>query len=336
MTERDNWRRWQDGSRGTYEVWYCTWNHPATGQGFWLRFVAEAPLEGPPRAELWFARFDPRRPERSFGIHRRFPGAAMSSSDSPFTVRIAQSELGQAHSRGELAGAGHDVRWDLRWESAARTLRHLPDLMYLRGGLGETTVQSPNPRVPLSGTVRVDGERLELAGAIAGQTHLWGRKHAHSWTWGRCAELEGADGALLEILGVRLRRGGMVLPAILLLSLDLEGQRHRFNQLRHFALNRGSWGGGRAAFSAWSPSVRVSGEISAAPDRMINARYLDPDGTPVFCANTEIGDGRITVWRRSGLRWLVHRRLEARGRAHFEIGGRAPEEDVLRTHILAP
>ena len=87
------------------------------------------------------------------------------------------------------------MRWDLHWEPAREELRQLPDVMYLRGGLGETTVLSPNPRVPLSGTVTIDGETLTFDRAVAGQTHLWGKKHAYSWTWGRCAEFGGAQSA---------------------------------------------------------------------------------------------------------------------------------------------
>ena len=41
MPEADNVRRWDDARTDAYEVWYLTWNHPATGQGYWLRFVTE-------------------------------------------------------------------------------------------------------------------------------------------------------------------------------------------------------------------------------------------------------------------------------------------------------
>ena len=58
--------------------------------------------------------------------------------------------------------------------------------MYRRGGLGETTVYRPNILVPVSGTITVDGETVQLAGEPGGQTHLWGRKHAYAWAWGRC------------------------------------------------------------------------------------------------------------------------------------------------------
>jgi hypothetical protein len=64
------------------------------------------------------------------------------------------------------------------------------------------------------------------------------------------------------------------------------------------------------------------------------APYEDPDGTDVFCANTEIGDAHLTIYRRSGLRWREHRQLHAAGRAHFETGGRTRDPAVVREHVL--
>jgi hypothetical protein len=338
-TEPENHRRWRATDRGVYEVWYLTWNHPATGQGFWLRHVLEAPVAGPAHAELWFARFDPARPERTFGIHRRFPldargDAPGSAPTAPVELAIAGSSLAHDRASGELSGGGHEVRWDLRWEPARTSLHLLPEVMYGGGGRGETTVLSPNPRVWMTGKLVVDGEDLVFERAVLGQTHLWGKKHAYAWAWAHCAELAGARDALLELLGVRLQRRGVTLPPIGLVALDLDGEQHRFNQFRHVVRNRASWGGGRVEFSAWSPAVKLEGELACSPRQMVNAPYLDPDGTEVFCANTEIGDARVTVWKRAGLRWREHRRLEARGRAHFEVGGRTRDPAVTREHVL--
>jgi hypothetical protein len=332
MTEAHNYRHWTDAQRGVYEVWYMTWNDPATNQGFWLRYITEAPVDGPLRGELWFARFDPKRPERTFGIHKRF--SEVVSGENPFSLAIGGARLAHDHAVGQLAGNGHEVSWDLRWDAAPEVLRLLPDVMYARGGLGETTVQSPNPRVSLGGTLVVDGETLRFDRAIAGQTHLWGKKHAYSWTWGRCAEFEGAPDALLELLGVRLQRRGLTLPPMMLVTLDLDGEHHRFNQFRHVAKNRGTWQHGLVTFSAWSPTVKIEGTLSCTPDQMVSAPYLDPDGTEVFCANTEIGNARVTVYRRSGLGWREHRTLEAVHRAHFELGGRVRDPAVEREHTL--
>jgi hypothetical protein len=333
-TEADNVRHWDNDTRGVYEVWYLTWNDPATDQGFWLRYLIEAPADGAPRAELWFARFDPKRPDKTFGIHKHFPIGELASARAPFAITIAGSRLGHDHAVGQLAGSGHDVRWDLRWEPASHVLRLLPDVMYGGGGRAETTVQSPNPRVPLSGTLVVDGEQLAFDRAVLGQTHVFGKKHAYSWTWGRCPEMTGAPDAVLEILGVRLQRKGITTPPMVLVALDLDGEHYRFNQFRHVAMNRGTWKDSSVMFSGWSPSVKIVGELVCHPDQMVSAPYLDPDGTEVFCRNTEIGDAKVTVWKRSGLHWREHRRLEGKRRAHFEIGGRARDPAVVREHVL--
>src|SRR6185369_6361740 len=99
-------------------------------------------------------------------------------------------------------------------------------------------------------------------------------------------------------------------------ALDLDGEHHRLNQFRHVVGNRAMWRDGRVRFSAWSPTIKIEGELTCQPEQMVTAPYLDPDGTEVFCANTEIGDAHLTVYRRAGVSWREHRRLQARGRAH--------------------
>jgi hypothetical protein len=330
-TEEFNHRRFH-GTAGTYEVWYLTWNHPQTDQGFWLRYLNEAPLHGPPRGELWFARFDPKNPKRTFGIHKHFESPV--DRESPFGVTVHTSQIGHDHAVGELAGGGHDVHWDLRWEPADHVLRQLPDVMYARGGLGETTVLSPNPRVPLSGTLVVDGETLTFDRAIAGQTHVWGKKHAYSWVWGRCAEFAGAPDAVLELIGVRLQRRGITTPKLFLATLELDGEIHKLSQFRHVLRNRATWGDCRAEFTAWSPTVRIEGELTCRPEDMVNAPYVDPDGTELYCANTEVGDAMVRVFRRGAVGWREHHVLVGTRRAHFELGGRTRDPSVTREHVL--
>ncbi|HWM84906.1 MAG TPA: hypothetical protein VNO33_03685, partial [Kofleriaceae bacterium] len=85
--EADNRRRW-DGRPGHYEVWYLTLNHRPSRTGAWLRYTLEAPLGGEAHAALWFAHFDARVPERTFGIHREFPIADMVAQERPFALSL--------------------------------------------------------------------------------------------------------------------------------------------------------------------------------------------------------------------------------------------------------
>ncbi len=315
--------------RGGYEVWYLTWNHPGTGQGFWLRHVTESG-----HAELWLARFDPRDPARTFGVHRRFAGPPSGGDASPFRLVIGDAELRHDRARGSLAADGHDVHWDLSWAPASSALRLLPDVIYRRAGLADTTVQMPNPRVALHGEMSIDGEQLVFDGAPMGQTHLWGRKHAYAWTWAHCGAFDDDRGDVLELLGVQLQRRGMVLPRMTLLTMKLAGETLRMNQLRHIVRNRSRWELGRVHVDARDATTRVTCDLTCAPEHMIEAPYVDPDGTQLWCANTEIGDARLGVWRRTWRGWREDRVLTARGTAHFEIGRRERDARVAKTHVL--
>jgi hypothetical protein len=326
VPESDNLRRGNDARTDLYEVWYLVWNDPRTGQGFWLRYITE-----PGRGELWFARFDPARPDHTFGMHKRFDRVV--STDEPFTVTIGGATLGHDRAKGELSGGGHHVTWDLRWDPAREALRIQPDLSY-RFHIGDSTLVTPNPRVAMHGTLVVDGETLPLAGAVLGQSHVVGAKHLYGWAWAQCGELEGAHEPLLEMVAARLHRRGLTSPPLLMLVLDVDGERLRFNQFRHLARNRASWRTGHVAFSAWSPRVRVEGELSCSPGAMVQAEYEDPDGARLYCANTEIGDARVDLYRRGLTGWRHDRTLISRGRAHFEIGARELDPAITREHVL--
>lgn len=338
MSEQDNLRKWPADRRGVSEVWYTTWNDPKTGQGFWLRFILKTPapqyVEPPfgdaPFGELWFARFDPKDPSRTFGIHKR--ARDFSVSDAPFKISIAGCEQGNAHTFGDLSGNGHDVRWDLRWEPG-ETMRWYPDAFYGRE-IAESTALSPNPRVPLSGTLLVDGEEITFDRATAGQSHTWGRKYTYTWLWAHCNELAGAPDATLEVVAGRMQKRGVLLPVMGTISLVTGGEDISLNGLRNIPRNSMRFAPGSATFRGRSLTTRIEGEFTCAPEQMINAPYFDADGQALFCANTCIGSAKLTVWKRSGLRWREHRRLESTGRAHFEVGTRERDPRVTTPHVL--
>ncbi len=336
MTETDNAPQWDGAKRGHYEVWYVTFNHRESGTGYWIRYTMESPLaeHGPPYAQLWFGCFDKKNPQRTFAINKKFPIGQLVLSGEPFSVRIGDAVLTHDSAVGKLSGGGHDVSWDFHWRPAPRTHRQLPPVMYRRGGVGDTTVLTPNLDVPLRGEVTVDGTVYELAGDPGGQTHLWGRKHAHAWAWGHCNAFDGRDGAALEALTVRLKRRGRVLPPLTIFALYLDGEVYRWNQFSDTLRARGHYGTARYSFSGRSRAVRIEGEFTCRPEDMVVAPYEDPDGEPSFCSNTEVADLRVTVWKRRGLfgRWREHARLVAPGTGHFEVAGRTRDPAVVKDH----
>ncbi len=335
--ESDNHRRWDGAKRGHYEVWYTTLNHRPSGTGYWIRYTMESPIEGhgEPYAQLWFAHFDANDASRTFAINKKFPIDAMSATTAPFSVGIADNKLMHNGARGSLAGDGHDVSWDLEWMPAPETHYHLPRVMYGNGGRGDTTVLAPNLNVSMKGRITVDGTTHELTEAPGGQTHLWGKKHAHSWAWGHCNAFEGHPEAALETLTVRLKKAGRVLPPMTVTSLYVNGQAYRFTEFHHTLLNRGQYGTGMYQFRARGRRHWLEGIYQCQPEDMVVATYEDPDGELSYCSNTEVANLTVNLYERSGFRsrWRQIAELHAPGTGHFEVGSRERDDDVEKDHV---
>lgn len=325
-----------DGSPGHYEVWYLTGNHQPSQTGFWIRYTLESPLPGcgSAYAQLWFAHFDARDPTRNVALNRKYPIESFTTLSDPFAIAIDEHSLRADRASGHIAGAGHEASWDLQWIPTTHTHRQLPGVMYRFGGLGETTVLTPNLDLAVRGSLAVDGRTFELTGCPAAQTHLWGRKHAFHWAWGHCNSFVGRPGAALELLSVVLRRRGVNLPRLTLFALYLDGRVHRFNEFRHTLVTGARIERCRLGFHGRSARWRVEGEYSCRPGDMVVAPYVDPDGEPSWCSNTEVADLRVTVFERRGpFGWREHAQLLAPRCGHFEIGARQRDEQIVADHV---
>ena len=61
--------------------------------------------------------------------------------------------------------------------------------------------------------------------------------------------------------------------------------------------------------------------------------YHDPDGEPIFCANTEVGDLRVSLFRRTRFgRWREATVLHAPRTAHFEVARRERDPAIGKLH----
>jgi hypothetical protein len=326
---------WDRRRAGHYEVWYATFTDPGSRRGFWIRYTIDSPFPGHGDAtcRVWFASFDPDDPGRNVAINRAYPLTLLQTSNDPFTIRMGDNVLGHGMLRGELTGDAHLVAWDLAFRPSIFTHRHLPRAIY-RTDFADTKVLSPNLMVNINGRVAVDDREYVLEAAPGCQTHLWGRKHAHAWAWSHCNAFREDPTACVETLTVRLKRLGVVSPPLTFLSLYLGSDVYHFRRFIDLARTRGRWETGLYRFSGVGRHIKIEGEMRCRPEDLVRAQYVDPDGDPSFCHNTEIGDASLTVWTRRALAAPFIRlcRLTSRGTAHFEYAGRIPDGQVLRKH----
>ncbi|MBI3653661.1 MAG: hypothetical protein HY231_21730 [Acidobacteria bacterium] len=328
----DNLCRWDGHSRGHYEVWFLTLNQRAHQRGFWFRYTLEAPhpeqAQLPPRAELWATVFDRTSPEQNFGIVCDYPVPAFGSEQSHFRLRIAEALLTSDQARGAVANRDHRISWDLRFTPNATTYRHVPRAL---GTLMRPSsfVCSPNLDTRFTGVVTIDGRELELENEPGCQAHLWGSKHVDEWVWVHANAFEHHEGTVFEGLGARQRRAGTTLPPVQSLLLRHRGEEHHFVRLRFAEQWQSHLGTGFWSFSARNTKVYIEGTAQCRLRDMVQVKYVDPDGEPLYCLNSEVANLKLRIFRRThGLRWRHSETINAHSTAHLEHAARHQDETV--------
>lgn len=328
----ENHMRWDRRKPGFMEVWYSTLNHTASGGGVWLRYTLTSPSAGADSAycELWGFFFDPDG-KRTFAAKDRFPIdrlGAPNGRDDGALVRIGDAWLSENHLEGSLDRDGRSMQWSLDFEPADRCFQHLPEQLRTRIEARVSTVCSPNLNVPFFGVVKLDDDELVFDGEHGSQSHRWGAKHSSTWAWAHCSRFEDGSDSVFEGVAAQASLGPVPAPTTTFLYLRYHGEDIAFNELRWALRARSRYELPTWSFTARNNDWKIAGAARATTDRLIQVRYEDPDGAERFCANSEIADIAIEVYRRGQQGWLHHGSLTALRTAHLEFGRKHPFEEI--------
>jgi hypothetical protein len=327
----ENRMRWDQRSRGFMEVWYATVSHRESGDGLWLRYTLTAPLAsvGDPYCELWAFNFDADG-KRSFAAKQRFGIDSLGSAngrDDGALARIANSWLSETHLEGRVDSDDGYLSWSLDIEPATRTFQHLPPPIRKRAERSISTVCSPNLSVPFTGVVDISGEQIVFEGDPGCQSHRWGRKHSRTWSWAHCSSF-GEGRALFEGVAARSDFGFLPGPTMTFLYLEYEGEELAFNDVRGALRAKSRYEMPTWAFTASNDRWRIAGAARAHPEQLVQVAYADPDGSPRYCANSEIADLGIEIYERRPTGWRHAGSLTSLGGAHVEFGRPDPFDEL--------
>ena len=308
------------------EAWYLTLNHRDSGAGVWLRYTITAPMQSAPYCDVWGAWFDPEG-KRNLAARQRFPIDRLSPGngrDDGALVRIGASWLSETHAEGEVPDADRAISWSLDFEPGAKCFQHLPGSLRSRVEKRVSTVCAPNLSVPFVGSVTLDGEIFAFTGERGCQGHRWGRRHAQSWAWAHCSSWEGGEHAVFEGVAARSKIAMVPAPTMTFVYLGYEGQDIEFNDLKWVLRAKSRYEMPTWAFTAHNDAYKITGAARTSVDRLMQVTYIDPDGLPRYCANSEIGDLALELYRRDGSVWRHAGSLTALHSAHVEFGRREP------------
>jgi hypothetical protein len=279
-----------EGAQGWYEVFYVT-VAVGGGRSVWLRWTLLRPCAGEATCALWACAFDRERP-RWFAARRSLPASAWSVRDAG-GVRVGDAELNPSGCAGEVADAsGRPMRWELSWRPIAEPAAYFPAAVERAAGAATFPIAAV-PLARATGWIEVDGERIAVDGAPAQQSHLFGGRHANRWGWVHALGFEDDPDGFLTLIWARPQRAGGHIPAVSALLLRVDGTVHRSTGMR--AVRWSDLGGDGVLFRGRAGDARVAASVRAPVGMLTGVTYHDPDGSEVFCANTEVADLEATV-----------------------------------------
>jgi hypothetical protein len=120
-----------------------------------------------------------------------------------------------------------------------------------------------------------------------------------------------------------------MLPPIQSLYLRHRGEEHRFMRLRFAEQWQRKLGIGYWSFSAMNRSIYIEGTAQCRMRDMLQAEYVDPDGEPLYCINSEVANLKIRLFRRAhGLRWRHIETIKANNTTHLEHACRSADPNI--------
>lgn len=310
---------------GHYEVWYLTFNDPATREGFWLRYTITAGKNKDDSvAEVWGIVFDPEDSRKNLAIKESYPISALEYEKDEFYLKIGDSYITSSGAMGKVKSNSSEISWELCYNPSRETYFHFPKKLYNMKPMS-SMVCSPNLDVEMYGHVSVNGRKFELKGAHGGQSHIWGRKHADSWAWAHISGFDGSPDTVFEGLSTRLSALGVDGPPLTSICLRMKDQEYKFNRVRDLVATRSNFELGIWEFSAKKADVLLRGVITVDPQDIIGVTYSDPDGSKSYCYNSEIGNASIDLFKKHpDGKWELEESLRSTQKAAAEFAFRRP------------
>ena len=306
---------------GHYESFYIKACRPGGGQGIWIRHTVHKRPGAEPKGSIWFVLFDadakrPRATKLSVTSERL-------SSPPDSWIQVADAEIGPGRAAGSIETDALQASWELRFEGTAAPCRYLPADWLYEAPVPRTKFEAPYPDARFDGTLRIDGEQLDVLAWPGMVGHNWGSEHAERWVWLEGTGFEG-EGTYFDAGAARIRLGPLSTPWIGAGMLVLDGEAHRLGGFGRIRSSKIAETPTSCEFSLPGKDIEVRGWVAAPAKEFVGWVYADPKGPQHHVINCSIADLELKVERKG----RPPRRLSLAGGGAYEFGMRETDHGI--------
>jgi len=235
---------------------------------------------------------DPSRFAPRDGARRRTSGGTDDGTSGG-----ANGGAREGMSGGVSGGVDGALGWALEVGGGAAPLLLLPR------GLYETRLPAAKalvtvPDALFTGSIEVDGRRVDVQNWRGSLNHNWGRRHTDHYAWGQVAGFDNAPDVFLECATARLCFGGIWTPAMTLVVLRIGSEELRLNSPLRALRTKATLDGFDWRIEAEQDGLRLSIRIHAQKEAFAGLRYDNPGRPQKICLNSKLAACELTLRRR--------------------------------------
>jgi len=272
-----------------YEAWYFKLNHKTDHSSLWVRFLL---LNG--KKEFVWAIHSPSNLEDEI-TQTKIIHDFTQSKESDALVSVAQNNLFEGSSQGNLMSDGHEISWDLSFEPDHK-MSFLYAPPFLRPLLS-SKAGTPNVNTAFTGKYIVDGKTYMCDQEPGCQGHYSGKKYAREWKWAHCNLFnEGSREAVFEIIDVKV---SPLLPSLKSAFIKFHDECLVVNDLVALFGSYSHYYKNHWLFRCRQKEYEIELSITGNRDRTVDVLYTDTDGSEMICHNTKLADSALVV-RKNG------------------------------------
>jgi len=283
-------------TRRRYEVWFLRMGLADGSGAWWFRYLLTNPGRGgcaesvtAAPVQVWATYFPRGKQPQSFIQGFSLDDLSLSAKGkTPFHFAVAENAIDENSCRGKLHVAGHNICWDLQYESNFRTT------LSNKGWIGFS--RTPHSDARFSGKITSDNQTFEGRPLGFGlQGHNCGYRHRGFWTWTH-AYFSQADGAsTFEALVYDMPLGMVFRKAV----LWHQGQQHVFRNLQEISRHPNNF---RWQFRCrGSDGLQLEVAIDGGGPSLHRLAYVKTDCSGTFeVSNNSLAGATIRLKRPSG------------------------------------
>jgi hypothetical protein len=315
---------------GFVEVWYIKVTDPMNRRSLLLHFEALASANGFRKITGIWANYFERKEGREIvklALKQTFDLKTLETGNQG--LKISDCELGDFGSRGSVQFKGQTLKWDFTMKSAQPAQFSLIPQGLNRGGIVPQKIRTPAEDLRFDGVVELNGQKQEWKDAPGMQGHFFGPKNPHAWTWSHCNAFVNERGipSWLVFEGLHLQPrilGKIPAPRLASFYFLYNGTSYGFDTLWDTFHCRSNQSLTEWKFQADRDDLSFRGHLKAEIKDFAGVTLEDTDGSLLYCANSNLSDLTILVYRAGKLEAT----FVAPGTAAYEVASRAKDRYV--------